>query len=92
MKSRTAAGLKARPCRGCAGSLERSGAHRGLRRAYTALRDAGVLAGEPRSRFVVADGGAARAARWGAEAQALRLAGSDDLSMYWYERRATQSP
>jgi molybdate-binding protein len=50
-------------------------------RAYTALRDAGVLSGSPRSRFVVAVGGAARAARWHAGAQALRLGGSDDPAL-----------
>lgn len=48
-------------------------------RAYAALRDAGVLAGTPRSRFVVAAGGAARAARWRADSRApLRVGGSDD--------------
>lgn len=50
-------------------------------RAYTALRDAGVLAGEPRSRFVVALDGAARAAGWGREAETLRLGGSDDPAL-----------
>jgi molybdate-binding protein len=50
-------------------------------RAYTALRDAGVLSGSPRSRFVVASGGSSRAARWGAGAEALRLAGSDDPAL-----------
>jgi molybdate-binding protein len=50
-------------------------------RAYTALRDAGVLAGSPRSRFVVAVGGSARAARWRAGAEALRLGGSDDPAL-----------
>jgi molybdate-binding protein len=50
-------------------------------RAYTALRDARVLSGSPRSRFVVAVGGSARAARWRAGAQALRLGGSDDPAL-----------
>lgn len=50
-------------------------------RAYTALRDAGLLAGSPRSRFVVAAGGSARAARWRGDAQALRLGGSDDPAL-----------
>jgi putative molybdopterin biosynthesis protein len=50
-------------------------------RAYTALRDSGVLSGSPRSRFVVAVGGRARAARWRGGADALRLAGSDDPAL-----------
>jgi molybdate-binding protein len=50
-------------------------------RAYAALRDADVLSGRPRSRFVVAAGGAARAAGWRADARALRLAGSDDPAL-----------
>jgi putative molybdopterin biosynthesis protein len=50
-------------------------------RAYTALRDAGVLSGSPRSRFFVAVGGSARAARWGGSAEPLRLAGSDDPAL-----------
>jgi molybdate-binding protein len=50
-------------------------------RAYTALRDAGVLSGSPRSRFVVALGGSARAARWRAGAGTLRLGGSDDPAL-----------
>ena len=50
-------------------------------RAYAALRDAGVLAGSPRSRFVVAEGGVARAACWGADPKALRLGGSDDPAL-----------
>jgi putative molybdopterin biosynthesis protein len=51
-------------------------------RAYAALRDAGVLAGSPRSRFVVAAGGAARAARRRTASQApLRLGGSDDPAL-----------
>jgi molybdate-binding protein len=50
-------------------------------RAYTALRDAGVLSGSPRSRFEVAAGGRARAAGWGGPAEALRLAGSDDPAL-----------
>ena len=50
-------------------------------RAYGALRDSGVLAGSPRSRFVVAVGGRARAARWSGGSEALRLAGSDDPAL-----------
>jgi molybdate-binding protein len=50
-------------------------------RSYTALRDAGVLSGSPRSRFVVAVGGSARAARWRADEQALRVGGSDDPAL-----------
>lgn len=50
-------------------------------RAYTALRDAGVLSGSPRSRFVLASGGRARATRWGHDAATLRLAGSDDPAL-----------
>jgi len=50
-------------------------------RSYTALRDAGVLLGSPRSRFVVAVHGAARAARWREDARALRLGGSDDPAL-----------
>ena len=50
-------------------------------RAYTALRDSAVLEGSPRSRFVVAAGGTARAARWRGNAQALRLGGSDDPAL-----------
>jgi molybdate-binding protein len=50
-------------------------------RAYAALRDSGVLSGSPRSRFVVAVGGRARAARWGGDSEALRLAGSDDPAL-----------
>jgi molybdate-binding protein len=50
-------------------------------RAYTALRDSAVLEGSPRSRFVVARGGIARAARWRGNAQALRLGGSDDPAL-----------
>lgn len=50
-------------------------------RAYARLRDAGVLAGTPRSRFVVATGGAARAAGWRPDAVGLRLAGSDDPAL-----------
>jgi molybdate-binding protein len=50
-------------------------------RAYAVLRDAGVLAGSPRSRFVVASGGVARAAGWRPDVVALRLAGSDDPAL-----------
>ena len=47
-------------------------------RSYMALREGGVLSGCPRSRFVIAVGGAVRAARWGADPGALRMGGSDD--------------
>lgn len=50
-------------------------------RAYGALRDAGVLCGAARSRFVVARDGRAAAARWGTGVAALRLAGSDDPAL-----------
>jgi molybdate-binding protein len=50
-------------------------------RAYSALRDSAVLKGSPRSRFVVAADGTARAARWREHAQALRLGGSDDPAL-----------
>jgi molybdate-binding protein len=50
-------------------------------RAYGALRDAGVLSGAPRARFVVARGGQAAATRWGTGVGALRLAGSDDPAL-----------
>jgi molybdate-binding protein len=50
-------------------------------RAYTALRDCGVLSGSPRSRFVVAVGGGVRAARWRGGAGGLRLGGSDDPAL-----------
>jgi molybdate-binding protein len=50
-------------------------------RAYTALRDARVISGSPRSRFVVAVGGTARASRWGGDAPVLRLGGSDDPAL-----------
>jgi putative molybdopterin biosynthesis protein len=50
-------------------------------RAYTALRDFGVLKGTPRTRFVVAPGGSARGLRWRGDATALRLAGSDDPAL-----------
>jgi molybdate-binding protein len=57
-------------------------------RAYAALRDSGVLSGSPRSRFVVAVGGRARAARWGGDSEALRLAGSDDPALDLLTRAA----
>ena len=60
-------------------------------RAYAALRDGGVLSGSPRSRFVVDSGGAARASRWGTEAVALRLAGSDDPALDVLVRAAGES-
>jgi putative molybdopterin biosynthesis protein len=50
-------------------------------RAYLALRDAGVLSGSPRSRYVIALGATARAARWPARGEALRLGGSDDPAL-----------
>ncbi len=40
-----------------------------------------MIVGSPRSRFVVAAAAAARAARWGADVAALRLAGSDDPAL-----------
>jgi molybdate-binding protein len=58
-------------------------------RAYAALRDAGVLSGTPRSRFVLASRGAARAAEW--DAIALRLAGSDDPALDLLVRAAGAS-
>jgi putative molybdopterin biosynthesis protein len=60
-------------------------------RAYASLREAGVLSGSPRSRFVVAAGGAARAVRWGHDAAALRLAGSDDPALDLLVREAGES-
>jgi putative molybdopterin biosynthesis protein len=60
-------------------------------RAYTALRDAGVLSGSPRSRFVVAAGGPTRASRWGDHTAALRLAGSDDPALDLLVRAAGES-
>jgi molybdate-binding protein len=50
-------------------------------RAYTALRDAGVLSGTPRSKFVIAVGGVVRAAGWRRDAGALRMGGSDDPAL-----------
>src|SRR5918998_1200741 len=60
-------------------------------RAYAALRDAGLIAGAPRSSFVVAPGAAARAASWdpsagpagshGTVPGAVLLAGSDDPAL-----------
>jgi molybdate-binding protein len=50
-------------------------------RAYTALRDSGVLSGSPRTRFVVAVGGGASAAHWRGVAGTLRLGGSDDPAL-----------
>jgi molybdate-binding protein len=50
-------------------------------RAYAGLRDAGVLRGAPRSAFVIAADGAARAAAWRPDERALRLAGSDDPAL-----------
>ncbi|MGH2798881.1 MAG: substrate-binding domain-containing protein [Thermoleophilaceae bacterium] len=60
-------------------------------RACALLRDAGVLAGTPRSRFVVASGGAARAAGWRPDGVALRLAGSDDPALDLLVRAAAGS-
>jgi molybdate-binding protein len=60
-------------------------------RAYAALRDGGVLAGTPRSAFVIASGGAARAAGWRGNADALRLAGSDDPALDLLVRAAGDS-
>ena len=50
-------------------------------RAYGALRDAGLIAGAPRSAFTVAPGAAARAASWTPTAGGLRVAGSDDPAL-----------
>jgi molybdate-binding protein len=62
-------------------------------RAYTALRDAGLIAGAPRSSFVVAPSAAARAASWDPHAPpaaggagshgpgAVLIAGSDDPAL-----------
>ena len=50
-------------------------------RAYAALRDARILIGTPRSRFVVAADGQAIASRWQTGIGALRLAGSDDPAL-----------
>ena len=66
----------------CGQSRERLGAHLGQRPALTPR--SGMPASSPaspRSRFVVAADGAARAARWGGEATALRLGGSDDPAL-----------
>jgi molybdate-binding protein len=60
-------------------------------RAYAVLRDRGVLSGSPRSRFVVASDGAARAVRWGRDAVQLHLAGSDDPALDVLVRMAGQS-
>jgi len=60
-------------------------------RAYSALRASGVISGSPRSRFVVARGGAAGAVRWGADAAPLRLAGSDDPALDLLVRAARDS-
>jgi molybdate-binding protein len=60
-------------------------------RAYAALRDAEVLSGSPRSRFVVAPSGSTRAARWGDDRRALRLAGSDDPALDLLVRAAGES-
>lgn len=60
-------------------------------RAYSALRDSGLISGSPRSRFVVAHGAAARAARWGADATGVRLAGSDDPAFDILVRAARDS-
>ena len=60
-------------------------------RAYAALRDAGLIAGAPRSSFAVTTGAAARAASWDASGSpagspgpvpgAVLLAGSDDPAL-----------
>jgi molybdate-binding protein len=58
-------------------------------RAYAALRDAGLIAGAPRTSFAVAPGAAARAGSWpvtvgaagGPGAGVLRVAGSDDPAL-----------
>jgi len=60
-------------------------------RALAALRDSGVLSGSPRSRFVVAAGGATRAARWSQDTSPLRLAGSDDPALDLLVRAAREA-
>jgi putative molybdopterin biosynthesis protein len=50
-------------------------------RALMALRDAGVIVGRERVRFAVAEDGPARAGRWRASGEVLRLAGSDDPAL-----------
>lgn len=50
-------------------------------RAYSALRDAGLIGGAPRSSFVVARGASARAASWDPGAGAASVAGSDDPAL-----------
>jgi putative molybdopterin biosynthesis protein len=60
-------------------------------RAYGALRAAGIIAGHERTRFVVADGGAARARAWLTPSAALRLAGSDDPALDLLVRAAGDS-
>jgi molybdate-binding protein len=59
-------------------------------RAYAALRDGGLIAGAPRSSFVVAQGAAAQAASWDPHARpaaraaphgAVLVAGSDDPAL-----------
>ena len=50
-------------------------------RAYAALRDAGILSGRDRARYVVAADGGARARAWLTPFGALRLAGSDDPAL-----------
>ena len=77
-------------------------------RAYAALRDAGLIAGEPRTRFSVAPGAAPRAASWDftvatghvaarqPPAGGLRVAGSDDpaldVLLHAAASRATVAP
>jgi molybdate-binding protein len=50
-------------------------------RAYTALRDAELIRGSPRSSFVVAPQASARAGSWDPGAGAVRIAGSDDPAL-----------
>jgi molybdate-binding protein len=50
-------------------------------RAYTALRDAGLVRGAPRSAFAVAPQAATRATAWSPKTAALRVAGSDDPAL-----------
>ena len=57
-------------------------------RALTALRDTGVIAGRERARFSVTEDGPARAARWRARGDVLRLGGSDDPAYHSYEAAA----
>lgn len=50
-------------------------------RAHTALREAGIISGSPRSRAVVTADGVARALAMGAGVGTVRLSGSDDPAL-----------